>query len=63
MQSIVTPYRRLLHAEKLGTLEREFETDEADRVFERYAAMIHALEARDLSRAEFRSFLPERSEL
>ena len=61
MQSVVAPYRRLLRAEKLGILEREFDAEEADSVFDRYAALIHAMEARDLSQAEFRTFLPERS--
>ena len=59
MQSVVAPYRRLLRAEKLGILEREFGAEEADRIFERYVGLIHALEARDLSQAEFRAFLPD----
>jgi hypothetical protein len=50
---VVRPYRRLLRAEQLGLLDDEFTPEEAEAVFDAYAAMIRALEARDMPISDF----------
>ena len=58
-QRVLVPYRKLLRAEKLGTLEQEFTPERAQRVYQRYVDLIRELEARDLAESEYAKLVPE----
>lgn len=57
-QEIAKKYRRLLRAEKLGTLEHEYSDAEAAAVFHDYVALIRRHEGGELTPEEFDAFLP-----
>ena len=48
IRDVMTPYRKLLRAEKLGTVDQEFTPDEARQIFENYVDLIHEMEARNV---------------
>ena len=58
-QDVAKKYRRLLRAEKFGTLEQEFTHAEATRTFQEYGDFIRRHEARDLTPEEFDEYVPE----
>ncbi len=58
IQAVLEPYRRLLHAEKIGRLEGAYTREEARRIYASYVALIRAIEAPDMPRERFREFVP-----
>lgn len=59
VQRVIAPYRKLLRAEKMGTLEQEFTPERAQRIYHRYARVIQEFEARDVGESEFQELVPE----
>ena len=60
IEHVVSQYRRLLLAEKLGRLGEEFSAAEARRVFDEYVEMIRSLEQHHMARPEeFASRIPK----
>jgi tetratricopeptide (TPR) repeat protein len=56
---IVSPYRDLLRADKLGLREKTYTSEEAQRIFAAYREMIHQVKTPYLSREEFTQKVPE----
>lgn len=50
---IVMAYREVLLAEKMGVLQQEFSTEEAETIYRRYVELIQAMEAPEMSREAF----------
>ena len=58
IRRVIGPYRRLLRAEKLGSLEEKFSEEEARAVYKDYIELIRTLEAGVMLPAEFQEFVP-----
>lgn len=56
---VVSAYRDLLRAEKLGLLEKNYSPDEAQRIFTMYREMIRQVKTPSLSAEEFKKKVPE----
>jgi tetratricopeptide (TPR) repeat protein len=56
--SIVSAYRDLLRADKLGLREKNYTPEEADRIFVMYREMIHQVKTPSLSNEEFMRKVP-----
>jgi len=59
IQPVVRDYRRLLRAEKLGILEQEFTSAEADAIFRRFVELIRQVEGRNIPHREFEEYIPD----
>ena len=60
VQEVIVPYRKLLRAEKLGIVNKEFSDDEAKKIFARYLDLIHDMEAgRLMTREQLERFVLE----
>lgn len=55
---VVLDYARLLRAEKLGLVEREFSREEAQEIYDQYVELIRRMEAPHLSRETFLQQVP-----
>ena len=58
VHAAVTPYRKLLRAEKLGLLEQTFTPEEAEAIYQQYVKMTRWSVAKPWSRQEFERALP-----
>ncbi|MCH2170345.1 hypothetical protein MK489_06155 [Myxococcota bacterium] len=56
VMQIVTPYRRMLRAERLGRLEEQYTPAEAEDIYRAYAEMIRLMEAPAMPLSFFREF-------
>jgi hypothetical protein len=50
---VVAPYRRLLRAQKLGTVEQEFSSEEVEAIVDAYVELVRSTEGRFLTAQEF----------
>jgi hypothetical protein len=58
IQPVLRDYARLLRAEKLGLLEQEFGSEEAQAIYRAYVEVIYTLESRGMSREAFLQQVP-----
>ena len=59
IQAVIQDYRRLLRAEKLGILEQEFTSAEADAIFHQFVELIRQVEGRNIPHREFEEYIPD----